>query len=1539
MNRLSVLILVMTLLLPWPHATANATAAAAPDVGWPVVSLSASVSPNTVAPGGTVTYSDVLTNSGDVAGLDVSLAHTLPAGFSYVSGSARIYRDGIQISTANPAIAGRTLAWSSLAVPARRGDSFYGINTMIQERCNVNYAVWQLDHARNLMGYGAWVKQLFYNITLSTNDPQPCWVDYINAAYDRGLKPVIRLAGENGGSYWRKPQPDWPGNYTGIAQAFARVVAKLPRRDGHKLYIQIWNEPNLNLEWSGAANATEYGQFLEQTAGAIRTITGGDARIVILNAPLSPGGDIAPTTFMQQMFSNVPNSRWAFDLWAAHAYPANYPPELNIHRGQAINSKSTIDSYVPEVQVLAANGRPYVPILLSETGYLLGQQLDKRYAAITETNRADYMSRAHQYYWRAWPELVGVAPYELSDPNGAWSGWNWVETDNSPHAQYNSVKVLDKSYPYASSQLTVKFQAKAASTIGAYASAVEASASNFAVSPQSNAAVVVVSNPQPTATRTAMPTATRTDTATATPPATPTATWTATATPTATPTETATATATQTATSTATPMPTETTTATVTATRNPTATLTPTPTATWTATSTLTVTPPEPATPTASATATATATLSPAEPSPTASTTATPTSTATATLSPTVPAPTATATATATTTRTPVEPSPTATPTATSTKSPTAVPPTSTSTASPTATRTPTSTVTPTRTPTLTRTATPTRTRTSTPTATRTATRTRTPTPTPTPTFTPVAYHVRTIWVGQGPHGLAVDSYQDRIYVANHLVPVMSVIDGRTGEIVHAINLGDASGSNGAAYDPATGLVYVANKFTGNLSRVSGTDDVPADALPAGGQPDGVAVDPATGIVYVANFGSSTLSLVDGPAGVLLREAPSGGEPSFIALDPERGRFYVTHHLDNTVGIYDLATGTLLDSLITDSGLYGIALDASRSRLYTANRDGRSVTIVDLTSDHVVKDMPLNCAPYQVAVNPASGHLFVVCPEDQQMHIYDEDTTRWLAWVAVGSGAEEGIAVNPATGRVYISNSNDDTLSIFQDSGPTLPPTAVPTRLPTLTPTRTLTPTPSLTPTETPTPTLTSTPSLTPTATATITPTPWLPGKRDAYEPDDTPAQASSLIFGQAPAEHTLHATGDVDWIRFTATVGVRYRFEAISAGGVRATLQLYTGNGQARLASEELSATALLWQAPASGGYYLRVSDEQGRGGAGAFYLLHGDELTHTSFVPYVNAIGAGARTVAGAASRPGSPPAAVQALAVDPATGRLYLAGDGLLTLYDPAGGRVLAQAPVGADVAGILVDTDTAGGRVIVASGERRAVLALDARTLAPITVASGFDQPGGLARLGDRLFVADTQRGTVRILARADLRTLAEVAVGPGPYAVVALPATGRVFVGLTGSDAVALLDADGALVATTALGGLGFPQGLAVDEVLGQVYALYALSPRYRQIAVLDGATGARRATLPATLDHPMTDAEALVVVVDEAAHALLLVSAAEGLWAYDLDEGRWDTIPLAADRRPAPVFGLAADAPRGFVYAAGPAYATADWQSYQLDAR
>ena len=139
--------------------------------------------------------------------------------------------------------------------------------------------------------------------------------------------------------------------------------------------------------------------------------------------------------------------------------------------------------------------------------------------------------------------------------------------------------------------------------------------------------------------------------------------------------------------------------------------------------------------------------------------------------------------------------------------------PTETTTVTPAATPSPTVTPSPTRIASLT----------PTPTSTGTATPARTASPTVTPTATPVAFLVTTGGVGREPHGLAVDSVHGLVYVANHRVPLLSVIDGRTGRTVRNLSLGSASGANGVEEDQAVDLVFIANKFTGDVIRVSGT--------------------------------------------------------------------------------------------------------------------------------------------------------------------------------------------------------------------------------------------------------------------------------------------------------------------------------------------------------------------------------------------------------------------------------------------------------------------------------------------------------------------------------------------------------------------------------------------------------------------------------------------------------------------------------------------------------------------------------------------
>ncbi len=445
-----------------------------------------------VSPGETVNYLVTLNNVGS-KGVGVMITHTLPYSFSYLSGSTKVRAGSSLLSTTDPITSGRRLTWGPFDVPGAvySTDSHFGVHTFVQDLCLESYVDFQLDKALNLVGEGGYVKQLFYPVTGVVTQPKECWVYFVEGAYQRGLKPVVRLQGKLQGNSWLEPEADAPGDYTTVAQAFRRVVEGLPRQDGHTLYIEVWNEPELSVNWHPSPSAQEYGHFFVDVAQAIHSI--GDARLKVLNGGLTPGN----ADFTRQLAA-VPGFGQAFDLWAAHCYPYDHPPEYNIHDGTAVYTEFAIDSYQRELDVLAAEGgRSGVKVILTETGHGLGDNLFafEGYQAIAEDNRADYMVRAFRDYWAAWPEVEAACPFELVDPYGHWGWMDWLyPTTDVPHAQYTAVAALSKpaSTLVASGTLTVAFQARAAHEQGVYYSDVVATASNGTIPPLSSAAPVTV---------------------------------------------------------------------------------------------------------------------------------------------------------------------------------------------------------------------------------------------------------------------------------------------------------------------------------------------------------------------------------------------------------------------------------------------------------------------------------------------------------------------------------------------------------------------------------------------------------------------------------------------------------------------------------------------------------------------------------------------------------------------------------------------------------------------------------------------------------------------------------------------------------------------------------------------------------------------------------------------------------------------------------------------------------------------------------------
>ncbi len=309
-----------------------------------------------------------------------------------------------------------------------------GIHTLAASRQAIDD---QLTWARTLVGGGGYVTQPFLGINADTPGPSADAVYFVEQAYARQLDPILVLQGQyvnrdgcNTTGYvgWLRPTPDDDGaSYRREAEGYARFVAGLPRVDGRTLYVQIANEPNLHEMWGGAASPAQYARFFVGTSAAVRAL--GDGRIRVLNAALAPEGNVDNLDFIAGAVAADPRFAASFDDWASHPYPRNRPPASNLHDATAEpGSRYAIDAYRLELTALRERGvdTGALSVVLTETGYELGDGYHGEYPAISEELRANYIREALTEHWPRWPEVKAVTPFQLSGWYGSWRTFDWV---------------------------------------------------------------------------------------------------------------------------------------------------------------------------------------------------------------------------------------------------------------------------------------------------------------------------------------------------------------------------------------------------------------------------------------------------------------------------------------------------------------------------------------------------------------------------------------------------------------------------------------------------------------------------------------------------------------------------------------------------------------------------------------------------------------------------------------------------------------------------------------------------------------------------------------------------------------------------------------------------------------------------------------------------------------------------------------------------------------------------------------------------------
>ena len=213
--------------------------------------------------------------------------------------------------------------------------------------------------------------------------------------------------------------------------AYARYVAAFATRYPDIQYLQIWNEPNLDLEWGGQTPDPEaYARLLQTVYPVVKQA---NPRALIVAGALSPGPDVPQARLDDLAYTRrVAQAGGQWDVWAVHAYGAK-SPALEPPHPDRINFRR-VEVYR---ELLRALEKPS-PLIVTEGGW---NDHPRWAGAVTPAQRLEWTVDAY-HLARAWPDVVAVClwQWQLPTTHSYQDNYSFVAPDGTPKALYWAVQ-------------------------------------------------------------------------------------------------------------------------------------------------------------------------------------------------------------------------------------------------------------------------------------------------------------------------------------------------------------------------------------------------------------------------------------------------------------------------------------------------------------------------------------------------------------------------------------------------------------------------------------------------------------------------------------------------------------------------------------------------------------------------------------------------------------------------------------------------------------------------------------------------------------------------------------------------------------------------------------------------------------------------------------------------------------------------------------------------------------------------------------------
>lgn len=287
----------------------------------------------------------------------------------------------------------------------------YGANTFLEQEVEVEKRRRTLKMLRDA-GFGA-IRQQFPWAEIEPDAKGRFWDEKFNQSTWDKYDNIVALAREHGieilarldtAPRWAHPSTDYAFTPPDNPEDFGDFVyAVASRYRGQIRYYQIWNEPNLTIEWGRRpVNAAE---FLPLLRVAYQRIKQADPEAIVVAPALAPTLEESPNArndlvYLGQLYDL--GAAAYFDVMAVQAYGLRAgPDDRRLGAGDVNFSRPLL---VRELMVERGDG--HKPIWATEMGWNALPRdagLPPVYGQVSEEQQARYTARAFERARQEWP--------------------------------------------------------------------------------------------------------------------------------------------------------------------------------------------------------------------------------------------------------------------------------------------------------------------------------------------------------------------------------------------------------------------------------------------------------------------------------------------------------------------------------------------------------------------------------------------------------------------------------------------------------------------------------------------------------------------------------------------------------------------------------------------------------------------------------------------------------------------------------------------------------------------------------------------------------------------------------------------------------------------------------------------------------------------------------------------------------------------------------------------------------------------------------